>query len=144
MLFVGTALIVNISWVEINCAGSNPAIGPSMLLPDKVRDFGQTSLQEQLQVSFPIHNAGNRRLVLNEFNLECDCVDRARGSILIPAGETAEVKVLLDTRFAFGQVENSIRFTTNDPAQPQIVLTVRANVAETSILNERRDSRSRH
>ncbi len=94
------------------------------------RDFGSTTIREKLNASFPIRNAGTRRLVLNAMDLNCGCSQPGQRTILVAIGETIHIDVPLDTRFTSGSVENSVSFTTNDPAHPHFELKVRAFVTE--------------
>ena len=106
--------------------GPTSPVGPALVLPKNVRDLGRVSTRQEWRVTFPIRNAGARRLVLNELDVGCDCSDGVQRAILVAPGETAELEVTLDTRFATGCVENIATFTTSDPAHPRFDLTVRA------------------
>lgn len=102
--------------------------GATVLIPDPVQNLGQVSDRKQWQIMFPVQNCGNVRLVLNELDLECGCGDKSKQTMLVAPGTTMEIAVPFDTRFAAGSVENCVSFTTNDPAQPRVTLTVRAFV----------------
>ena len=92
---------------------------------EPIRDLGHTTVQKEWEIVFRVRNDGTRRLVLNELESAC-CGDRARRTILVPPGTTAEVTVTLDTCFASGPIEATATFTTSDPAHPSLNLTVRA------------------
>jgi hypothetical protein len=132
---VGIAVVVGFLALAMYRTGDARPNAASLVMSDRVRDLGPTSIREERGVSFPIRNAGTRRLVLNELDQQCGCGDRVQRTILVAPGETVEVNVPLDTRFATGAVENSASFTTNDPAHPRFKLTVRAFVtAEKPVL----------
>ena len=103
--------------------------GAVLTLCATTHDLGQTSLREELHVSFPICNSGTRRLMLNALDLDCGCGEPTQGAIFVAPGETIHVDVPLDTRFVTGSVENSLEFTTNDPANTLFQLRVRVFVA---------------
>lgn len=115
--------------LAIGISGYTHPKNVSLVLFHNVRELGRTSIREECRVSFPIHNAGRRRLVLNELDQECGCGDQTLNTILVAPGETVEVYVPLDTRFSTGLVENHASFTSNDPAHPRFDLTARAFVA---------------
>lgn len=100
----------------------------TVLIPEPVQTLGQISDRKQWQIIFPVRNSGDMRLVLNELDLDCGCGNKTKRSVLVPPGKTTKISVLLDTRFAAGSVENCVSFTTNDPTQPRVTLTVRAFV----------------
>jgi len=95
---------------------------------EPVRDLGHTSFENTLEEVFLIHNHGNRRLVVNELDQQCDCEDRVIRTVLISPGETARVVLTIDPRFASGPTETVAIFTTNDPVQPRFSLSVSAHV----------------
>ena len=97
----------------------------SLLVSENVRDFGRTSFRKEWAVAFQVHNAGTRRLVLNETNGACACRTATRTTI-IPAGGSADLNITLDTRFTVGPAETVASFTTNDPDHPHLHLIVRA------------------
>jgi hypothetical protein len=98
-----------------------------------IRELGHTSIQKEWRVPFQIRNSGTRRLVINEADPDCACGNRSLRTILVPSGETAELTVTLDTRFAAGPSEAVATFTTNDPARPRFNLIVRARVDAASL-----------
>lgn len=104
--------------------------GALLTLTNTTRDLGKISTQEELHVSFPIRNSGTRRLVLNALDSDCGCSLPSQHTILVAIGETIDIDVPLDTRFATGSVQNNISFTSNDPAHPHFQLTVRAFISE--------------
>ena len=108
--------------------GTSSAARTAKCVAEPIRDLGNTTLEKQWKIVFPIRNDGARRLVLNELEHECNCKDHARRVILVRPGATAEVTVTLDTRFASGPIEATTSFATNDPARPSLNLTVRACV----------------
>jgi hypothetical protein len=116
-------------------AWQNPPQPPraSLNLSNHIRELGHTSIQKEWRVPFQIRNSGTRRLVINETDPDCGCGNRSLRTILVPSGETAELTVTLDTRFAAGPIEAIAAFTTNDPARPRFNLIVRARVDAASL-----------
>ena len=110
----------------ISISGHAGPVGASLVLRENVCDLGRTSTQQERRVPIQIRNVGTRRLVVNAVDAGCGCGDPIRKTVIIPPGESVEVTVTLDTRFATGPVENIATFTTSDPAHPLFDLTVRA------------------
>ena len=100
------------------------------------RDLGHTTIRKKWRVVFPVYNASARRLVLHQANTDCNCGKKGRRTFVVFPGTTTDVPVLLDTRFANGSVEAVATFTTSDPGQPIIVLTVQAWVEGNVTLGE--------
>ena len=133
MITIALGIPFIVLFLAVVTRGSASAIpgpkGAVLTLCATTHDLGQTSLREELHVSFPICNSGTRRLVLNSLDLDCGCGEPTQGAIFVAPGETIHVDVPLDTRFVTGSVENILEFTTNDPANTQFQLRVRVFVA---------------
>lgn len=131
LLAVGTSVcgtyIASRNWHSNNSFPS----AASIVVDVNVRDLGRTSVRSESVVPFVVHNAGKKRLVLNEVNQACDCGDSKAKTIVVVSGETAQVPVLLDTRFSTGSIENHAVYTTNDPNLPRLKLTARVFVVDT-------------
>jgi len=111
---------------------SNTEVKPSLRRFNDVCEIGRTSLRKKWRVPFQIGNSGKKRLVINKIDATC-CGDSTSETITIPPGETVEVTVDLDTRFAYGVIENVATFTTSDPECPRFDLTARAWIIEETI-----------
>jgi hypothetical protein len=84
------------------------------------------SARQEQRVPFEIHNAGTRRLVLNEVDVDCGCGDPIRKTVIVPPGRSVDLTVTLNTRFVTGPIQKIASFATSDPARPRFDLTVRA------------------
>lgn len=137
---VGVAVLIVCVRLAISFSGPARSAGALLVLPANVRDLGRMPASRELHVPFQIGNAGTRRLVLNELDLECCCGDHALRTILVAPDKTVEIQVPFHTRCETGLVERIVSFTTNDPAQPRLDLTVRAMVAaDKPVLADRND-----
>jgi hypothetical protein len=123
---LGIAIFVGCISPAMSISGRTGPVAASLVLPKTVRDLGRTSTRQERGVPFQIRNVGTRRLVINEVDAGCGCGDPRRKTVIIPPGESVEVTVTLDTRFANGPVENIATFTTSDPGHPRFDLIVRA------------------
>lgn len=119
------------------------SLAATVSLGSTLRDFGRTSQLKLWKAAFPVGNSGGQRLVINELDTTCDCGERSLRTFLVAPGETVDLIVTLDTRFARGEVENIASFTTNDPQRPRLNLTLRAFVDAPAItISELGDDRS--
>ena len=125
-LIVGIAVFVGCLTLTMGRPPAARSTGPMLVLPHNVRDLGRRTTRQEWRVPFQFQNSGTRRLVINEVDTGCGCGDPIRKTVIIPPGESAEVTVTLDARLATGPVEKITSFTTSDPAQPRVDLTVRA------------------
>lgn len=125
---IGLAVFIVYLSLAIRISDTSNPNGPSLFLPETARDLGLTSTRQEWPIRFQICNVGRRRLVINEVDACYGCGNAIRNQIIVPPGETVEVTVNLDTRYARGPIKNIVSFTTNDPEQPRFNLTVRAHV----------------
>lgn len=107
---------------------------PRAVLAIDTCDLGVVRPGGLLTARFPVENRGARRLVLTELDRSCDCVRGDRPEIVVGPGRSAEIGVRFDTEELTGPVQLEIRYSTNDPALPTILLHVLADV-------ERHDAR---
>jgi hypothetical protein len=113
------------AWLGFNPPGST---APVAELSHTTRDLGTVSQGPVLRTTFPITNAGARRLVLIEHSEgSCDESAEPRQVILTP-GDSAELEVEVNTALWYGQMEHVVHYTTNDPRLPRFDLTVTATV----------------
>ena len=128
---VGFAVLVVTFCGAVTALSYRPAPMPhgepvaNLWVADDTIDLGSLLPDELREVPFSIENKGLRRLVLNEIDRECGCGMGLQSMILIPPGSTSEVVVSVNTRFQTGAITTSTIFTTNDPIQPRICLTVK-------------------
>ncbi len=133
-ILLAAALICGLTrlrtWL-VDAAGGDVASRAAVSIANTVLDLGPVGDQKEWEITFPLRNAGARRLVLNEVDLACDCGDPTLRTIVVQPRETVNLVVRLNTRSAVGPVENVARFTTNDKSCPRLNLTVRATVHAT-------------
>jgi hypothetical protein len=115
---------------------------PSVDLPHRERDFGTVPQGTVLQSGFPVTNLGTRRLVLVEQSRACCGRSPDQPQITLQPGETAKLRVQVDTSRYCGRIREVVRYNTNDPEMPQFALCVTADVRPSAKPAEQSDPHS--
>lgn len=122
---------------------------PKLVFEHDNFDLGAVQMEGIYEHKFLLENQGNRPLELQGFRTSCGCT-RVKVKIgeetspefsmhnppswrgEIPAGQTAEIIATFEPRIhpVRGRVERTILFETNDPLNPNVVLTLKASVKE--------------
>lgn len=104
---------------------------PPIAVVDRTEwDFGAAKPGEVLQARFSIANEGRRPLLLFELSRSCACLFGGGSQVVVDPGRSTDVTLELHTDRLSGRVRKIIRYTTNDPNRPDVVLAVLANVQE--------------
>lgn len=108
---------------------SGPA--PKIKLDQLVYDFGTTSMVQQLAGKFIVSNTGDAPLELKKPVPTCGCTVPALKTDKLAPGESTELNFTLNIGSPRGHVEKSITLNSNDPAQPSVRLTLKADMVPT-------------
>jgi len=100
---------------------------PAALALETVKDFGVVNKGQRVTHEFQIRNDGEAVLLITEVRPSCGCTVAEYDKTVAP-GATGKVKATVDTRNFKGGIAKSVRVFTNDPANPQIDLVIKANV----------------
>jgi hypothetical protein len=93
-------------------------------------DFGSVKKGEILKHDFRLKNDSERILNIGAANASCDCiVAGVKKNKLAPAEET-QVSVQFDTAGYHGSSEQFVYVNTDDPVNPILRFTLRADVVE--------------
>lgn len=95
--------------------------GPRMEIEPELHDFGSASQNQKLIHDFTLHNVGSEDLVIRRISTSCGCTAALASEQVIPPGETATLKVTLETRKYRGQIQRSISLASNDSRRVQTV-----------------------
>jgi hypothetical protein len=96
---------------------------PILNLERAEHDFGVVGAGQTLRAEFPVRNSGSRRLILHEE----DCCSEGV-TTLVNAGEQSVITLTLVTQRRPGPMQRDVHFTTSDPSQPKLTLTLRSVV----------------
>jgi hypothetical protein len=112
--------------------------GPHILPLQSTIDFGTVTEGTTVERSFPLKNSGTEPLTLTRIVSSCGCVVLDQNGVVIPAGETHPLKVLLNTQGSQGQRSRVIRVFSNDSEKPVVSLNLSGTVEPlVTILPER-------
>lgn len=95
---------------------------PQLRITSDSHDFGVVREGAILRHGFPVRNTGRRTLKLYGGS--------AGEPIAISPGYAADVIVTLHTTDVLRQARHTVRYRTNDPARPELTLTVTARVRD--------------
>lgn len=117
ILALVTAFSVNAS---LSAAQKAVAVEP-------VKDFGVVPKGEKIVHDFQIRNEGDAPLSITQVQPACGCTVADFDKTIAP-GQVGKVHAVVDTATFNGPIAKGVTVFTDDPATPQIELTVRAKV----------------
>ena len=103
------------------------AAKPKAVAVEPVKDLGLVPKGEKAAHEFVIRNDGDAPLQIQEVRAACGCTVAEYDKVIAP-GQTGKVRMSVDTATFSGPIAKGVTVFTNDPATPQMELTVRANV----------------
>ncbi|MBI5766278.1 MAG: DUF1573 domain-containing protein [Verrucomicrobia bacterium] len=102
--------------------------GPRLEIAAPVHDFGSVPQGEAVRHDFKLRNTGDAPLEIVDVKPACGCTTAGEWTRTIPPGATGTIPIQLETaQFASG-VTKTVTVSTNDPAHPQTVLEIKADV----------------
>jgi hypothetical protein len=100
---------------------------PKAVAVEPIKDLGQVVKGEKVSHEFAIQNAGEAPLEITDVQAACGCTATSYDRTIAP-GATGKVRAELDTTTFNGPIAKGVTVYTNDPGNPKIELTVRAEV----------------
>jgi hypothetical protein len=100
---------------------------PKAVVVDPIKDVGTIPKGDKVNHDFEIRNDGGAPLEISDVRPACGCTVASFDKSIAP-GKSGKVHVLFDTATFNGPVAKGVTVYTNDPANPQLELTLRAKV----------------
>jgi hypothetical protein len=100
---------------------------PKAVAPEPVRDLGTVPKGEKIAHDFEIRNDGGAALEITEVRPSCGCTVAEFDKTVAP-GKSGKVHVVVDTETFSGAISKGVTVFTSDVENPEIELTVKANV----------------
>ncbi len=119
------AAITGIWGMPAVAAAQAAAPAPKIALSQEEWDFGKVWHQEFPTVTLVIRNQGTAELKITRIKPTCGCTAAQPSRTAIPAGETAEVKIQVDTNGKQGDFKSEVHVHSNDPGREDAVLKIR-------------------
>lgn len=108
-------------------AAPSTAPHPKAVAIEPVKDAGSIAKGDKVTQDFQIRNDGAVPLEITDVKPACGCTVASFDKTIAP-GKIGTVHLVVDTVTFNGPVSKGVTVYTNDPANPQIELTVRAKV----------------
>jgi hypothetical protein len=121
------ALILAFSGLSAAAKTKKPAVPEIKLIPE-VWNFGKISQGDRVSYSFKVKNVGKADLVIPRLRSECSCTIVRGSTGTFSPGEIVEVTASFDAKNYRGPVTKHITVESNDPANPEKVLTLMGEV----------------
>lgn len=106
----------------------NVAEGPILFFNDTQHDFGTVQEGNVVDYTFKFVNKGSGPLKISNVKTTCGCTTALVSGELIAPGKEGTLDVKLDTKHRVGKLSRRITVSSNDPANPDMVLTIFADV----------------
>jgi hypothetical protein len=124
-VFAGVLALTCIATVRPVYAGST---GPQLSVALPTHDFGTVSQGTTLVHQFKIGNTGAEVLQISEVKPACGCTTTGEWPHTLAPGASGLIPVQLDTTHFIGPVTKTISIFSDDPAHPEFVLELKANI----------------
>ena len=122
--------ILSITILLLLAAGfAHTAKAPKINFKAEKWDFGNTKEGKSLTHTFEFTNEGDSTLKIGKVQTSCGCAAALITKKSYKPGEKGQIKVTFNTRGYEGDVSKYIYIESNDPEQPNKMLTVSASIA---------------
>ncbi len=128
--FVGLAVVILFSAFLINKNLKDPSLtSPQIKFTELKKSLGDVAQGPQIDGTFEFTNTGEGILVIGNVSTSCGCtgamVDEKKE---FQPNETGKIKFTFNTQGRQGPSDKTITVATNDPQNPNVVLTLSCNV----------------
>lgn len=97
---------------------------PVLLASNYALDFGRIQAGTKYELMATIQNKGKQQLLIREVQPNCTCVTTTLDKASLQPGETASIKILLDTKGRASTQNKSITIYSTDPRNPVQRITI--------------------
>lgn len=105
--------------------------GPSIYFPEDSWDFGEITPDELPIHIFKFENIGNELLTIKGIKVSCEsCIDPLISTKELAPGDSAELKITVNSLDMIGRFTKRIYIESNDPVNPRVVVTVSGFIKE--------------
>jgi len=101
---------------------------PKIVFAQPIHNFGELKPNAEVTHEYAFTNAGDGTLEIIRVQSTCGCAAVAPSKKLLAPGESSVIKITYHAGRTAGMSEKKILVYTNDPEQPESVLTIRAAI----------------
>jgi hypothetical protein len=105
-----------------------PGHAPKAVVTSPLYDFGSALEGTMVSHTFTIRNIGQGYLDIRGVKTSCGCTTGSPSKMHVAPGDESEIAVSFDTHFQKGHQVRTITAFTNDPANPQVAMTMQGMV----------------
>jgi len=105
-----------------------PGHAPKAVVVNPLYDFGSALEGTMVNHTFTIKNNGQGYLDIRGVKTSCGCTTGNPSKMHVAPGDESEIAVSFDTRFQKDHQVRTITVSTNDPDNPQLVMTMQGVV----------------
>jgi inosine-uridine nucleoside N-ribohydrolase len=118
-----TKVITIKAQVYIDTTGS-----PKIFFDKMFHNFGKIEEGKIYETSFAFTNTGQGILEIVDIHSSCGCTAAIPKKRILKSGEVSEVRVEFNSTNYNGLVTKYVTIRTNDPSNPEVILTIQADV----------------
>lgn len=122
-----TLLVASLPALLPTVARADDPAAPKAVVAATVVDSGKVPVGQPVETTFKIENKGTAPLTITQVHPSCGCTVADYDKVIAP-GATGEVRTKVDTTAMAGPIAKAVTVYTDDPANPRIVLTIKALV----------------
>jgi hypothetical protein len=101
---------------------------PQLSYDRMTHNFGQIQQNTQNKTTFIIKNMGDAPLIIRKTKASCGCTASQPKKMNLAPGESTSIDVTFSSGGKQGKQTQNVTIITNDPTQPQTLLTIEAEV----------------
>ena len=101
---------------------------PKLVLQQNSFDFGDIKQGETVSHTFILSNNGGDLLKITDVRASCGCTAAAPDKKELAPGESTNLVVSFNSAGRMGKQSKTVRVYSNDPQNPEIVLTIKCNI----------------
>jgi hypothetical protein len=110
--------------------GANATPQPRLIVSERSIDLGRIIEGDMAQAIWTLQNQGDAELVIERTQAGCGCtvVQLDEDQKRIPPGESIALKAEFNSQGRRGEQSKPVTVYSNDPVEPELILTLRADV----------------
>jgi len=102
--------------------------GAKIYFTETQHDFGKVNEGEKVAYTFSFENKGSLSLQIKDVKTSCGCTAAVVSESTLKPGQNGSIKVEFDTKNRSGRNSKSITVVSNDPKEPNKILTIYADI----------------